>query len=75
MLSKIGSNILSGKSLINISLPIDIFEARSNLERFAYSCSFAPIYLNRAACLTDPIEQIKNVSVFLLTTTIMYLDL
>lgn len=75
LLSKIGSNILSGKSITSISLPIDIFEPRSNLERFAYSCCFAPIYLKRAAELTDPLEQMKNCAVYLITTTIMYLDL
>ncbi|KAL4482280.1 hypothetical protein ABPG72_018061 [Tetrahymena utriculariae] len=75
ILSKIGSNILSGKSITSISLPIDIFEPRSNLERFAYSCAFAPIYLKKAAELTDPIEQMKNCAIYLITTTIMYLDL
>jgi len=37
LLSKIGSNLLSAKSLTTISLPIDVFEPRSNLERLAFS--------------------------------------
>lgn len=31
ILSKIGKNLLSGKSILNISLPVDIFVAKSNL--------------------------------------------
>jgi len=31
ILTKIGKNILSGKSILNISLPVDIFCAESNL--------------------------------------------
>ena len=31
ILTKIGKNILSGKSVLNISLPVDIFSAQSNL--------------------------------------------
>jgi hypothetical protein len=31
ILTKIGKNLLSGKSVLNISLPVDIFSAESNL--------------------------------------------
>jgi hypothetical protein len=31
ILSKIGKNLLSGKSILSISLPVDIFVAKSNL--------------------------------------------
>lgn len=31
ILTKIGKNLLSGKSVLNISLPVDIFCAESNL--------------------------------------------
>jgi hypothetical protein len=34
LLKKIGSNILSGKSIMNVSLPIYIFDQRSLLERY-----------------------------------------
>lgn len=33
MLKKIGSNLLSGKSIMNVSLPIYIFDPRSVLEQ------------------------------------------
>lgn len=32
LLKKIGSNLLSGKSIMNICLPINIFDVRSHLE-------------------------------------------
>lgn len=31
ILSKIGSNLLKGKSILSISLPVYVFEKRSNL--------------------------------------------
>lgn len=49
LLGKMGSNLLKGKSLLSISLPIDIFENRSNTERYAYSFAFGPTYLEEAA--------------------------
>jgi hypothetical protein len=32
MIKKIGSNILSGKSIMNVSMPINIFDPRTMLE-------------------------------------------
>ncbi len=32
LIKKIGSNLLSGKSIMNVSLPINIFDVRSHLE-------------------------------------------
>ena len=51
MLKKIGSNLVTGKSILSISLPVEIFETRSNLERFAYAFSYAPKYLEQGALL------------------------
>ena len=56
MLKKIGSNLLTGKSILSISLPVDIFETRSNLERVANSMVYAPFYLEKAAKLNNPEE-------------------
>jgi hypothetical protein len=55
MLKKIGSNLVSGKSVLSISLPVDIFETRSNLERTAYSFTYAPKILEEAAKINDPV--------------------
>lgn len=56
MIKSIGSNLLSGKSILNISLPVEIFETRSNLERFAYSFTFAPKLLEIGAKLNTSAE-------------------
>ncbi len=40
-----GSNLIKGKSLLSISLPIDIFESRSNLERYAYSFAYVEAFI------------------------------
>jgi hypothetical protein len=56
MLKKMGSNLLSGKSILSISLPVEIFETRSNLERFGYAFCYAPKYLEEGAKLSTPEE-------------------
>lgn len=55
MLKKLGSNLLAGKSLISISLPVTIFEKRSNLERACYSLGYLWL-LEKAGECADPIE-------------------
>lgn len=45
VISKIGKNLLSGQSILSISLPVDIFSAESNLQRFIYSMSYGPLVL------------------------------
>jgi hypothetical protein len=74
-MKQMGANLISGKSLTSVSMPVDIFETRSNLERFAYSFGYAPIYLEAAAEETDPIEQMKHVVAFTLTLSMLYLNL
>lgn len=56
MLKKIGSNLITGKSILSISLPVEIFETRSNLERFAYAFTYAPKFLEEAAKMSTPEE-------------------
>lgn len=45
LIKKLGSNLLQGKSVINISLPVDLFDTKSFLERIAYSYTYAPYFL------------------------------
>lgn len=45
MLQNIGKNLMSGKSILNISLPVTIFSPFSNLELFGGSLSMAPVLL------------------------------
>ncbi|CAD8066567.1 unnamed protein product [Paramecium primaurelia] len=45
MIKRIGSNIINGKSVMSVSLPIQIFESRSFLERMARAQRHAPLFL------------------------------
>jgi len=47
VLTKIAKNLLSGQSILNISLPVDIFSPESNIQRFLYSMLYAPLVLDR----------------------------
>jgi len=64
LLSKIGSNILSGTGIMNVSLPINIFDERSLLEVFAHQCRLSPYYLEKAADCEHPIDKLKFTTAF-----------
>lgn len=74
MISKMGSNLMSGKSIMSVSLPVYVFEKRSNLERFAASFAYAPHFFESAAD-KDPITQMKAVVCYTISTTLAYLTL
>lgn len=59
LIKKIGVNLLSGKSIMNISLPIKIFESRSMLEKAAESFSLVPYYFLKALEEKDPIGRMR----------------
>eukprot|EP00823_Brevimastigomonas_motovehiculus_P008100 TRINITY_DN736_c0_g1_i1.p1 TRINITY_DN736_c0_g1~~TRINITY_DN736_c0_g1_i1.p1 ORF type:complete len:445 (-),score=115.35 TRINITY_DN736_c0_g1_i1:164-1438(-) len=59
LVSQFGSNLLQGKSVINVSFPVKIFEPRSFLQRLTDSWVFAPAFLNKAALATDAVERFK----------------
>jgi len=61
LIKKIGLNLIKGKSVMNISLPINIFDVRSHLEVFAYQNSYANVFLSKAANTKDPVERLKLV--------------
>ena len=62
ILSTIGSNLLSGTSVMNISLPVNIFDKRTVLEHWAFQHRLAPEYLEKAALEDNPIEKLKLVN-------------
>jgi hypothetical protein len=45
VLKRIGTNFFSGKSILNVSLPIEIFSADTNLERLCKANAYAPLFL------------------------------
>jgi len=68
LIKQFGSVLMSGKSIMSISLPITIFEPRSLLERLADSFAFAPHFLEKGGQTTDTLEQFRLVLTFYLTT-------
>jgi len=60
-LKKIGSSLLTGQSIMNISLPIKIFDDRSLLELFSHQHSLAPYFLEKAGREEFGIEKMKLV--------------
>jgi len=67
LLKKMGRNIMEGKSIINISLPVSIFEPRSFLERITDVWCYLPCYLPKAAVAKEPIERLKWVVTFVVS--------
>ena len=63
-LSKIGSNFLSGSGIMNVSLPINIFDERSLIEVFAHQCRLAPYFLDKVEKNMKPIEKLKMTTAF-----------
>lgn len=59
-----GAKILEGKSTVSLSLPVRIFETRTNLERIVDLFLYAPTFLNAAAEQQNPVERLKFVIAF-----------
>ena len=57
-LNKIGTNILSGSSIMNVSLPINIFDERSLLEVFAHQCRLCSYFLEKGTQELNPLEKL-----------------
>ncbi len=64
LISKLGKNILQGKGIMNVSLPIRIFDERSLLEVFAHQICLAPHFLEKAGQEEDPLEKLKFVNFY-----------
>lgn len=68
LLKRMGTNLIQGKSIMSISLPIELFDKKSHLEILANNFTFAPHYLNKANESTIVLEQMKLTMSFFLTT-------
>lgn len=67
LIAKFGKNLLEGKSIINISFPIFLYDKRTYLQVFAYELKLAPYFLSRAAVSKTNIEKLKWVTVHLIS--------
>ncbi len=63
LIKKVGINILTGKSIMSVSLPINIFDIRSHLEVYVYQNSYTQ-FLEKAAKVEDKIEKLKLVRIY-----------
>lgn len=64
IIKRIGSNFLSGKSILGVSLPVEIFDNRSFLERMGRSFGHAPLFFDRAYQSNNIVEQLKHTAAF-----------
>ena len=67
LVTKMGKNILTGKSILNVSFPVFIFDKRTLHQAFCHEHRLAPYYLARAAYSPDVLERLKWVTVHLLS--------
>jgi hypothetical protein len=67
LIAKLGKNILQGKSILNISFPVFMFDKRTLHTAFAYEQKFAPLFLTKAALCNDKIERLKWVTTYMVS--------
>ncbi|CAK57310.1 unnamed protein product (macronuclear) [Paramecium tetraurelia] len=75
LLARIGTSLLMGRSLTSISMPVTIFESRSNTERACSSLAFAPVFLDDAAISKDKFYRIKQCAAFSFGFIFSYLSM
>ena len=61
LITKFGKNLFEGKSIINISFPIFLYDKRSYAQVFAYEHRLAPYFLSRAYFCKDKMERFKYI--------------
>jgi hypothetical protein len=59
MLRQVGSSFIEGKDLVNVSLPIRLFEPRSFLQRLTDDWAYCSTLLKAAAHATDTLDRFK----------------
>ena len=64
LIKTLGSNILHGRSLMNISMPVSIFDKSTLLQRSAIDFTYAPIYMEKIYEAEDPIDKMKYAVAF-----------
>ncbi len=67
VLSKLGSNLLSGSGIMNVSLPINIFDHRSLLEVFAHQSRLAPYFLEKVEASDSALNKLKMTTAYAIT--------
>ena len=73
IVQRISKNIFSGKGIMNVSLPVQVFGNDSNLERLSQSLCYAPTFLEKAAQSQSPLDRFVQVVCFGLGCSISYI--
>ena len=71
LLKKIGNNMLKGQSVMNISLPVYIFDKRTMLQVFAFELKEAPYILPKVYYIQNKFEKLKYMTVFFLSQIVL----
>lgn len=53
IVKQITSNIMAGKSIMNMTLPVEIFDDYTALEGLAWVFGFVPVFMNKAVQTKD----------------------
>ena len=67
LLTKFGKNLFEGKSIINISFPIILYDQRTYLQLIAYEMRTLPLFVTRACFSKDKLEKLKWIVVHLIS--------
>ena len=67
LIKKFGQNLLQGKSVLRISLPVFLFDKRTLQEVFAYELKGAPYYLHHAYYSKNIFERLKWITVLMMS--------
>ena len=68
LIAKFTKSILENKSILNVSLPVFMFDKRTLHMGFAHEQKLAPIFLTKAALSNDKYERIKWVTTYLMSS-------
>ena len=68
LIAKFTKSILENKSILNVSLPVFMFDKRTLHMGFAHEQKFAPIFLMKAALSNDKFERLKWVTTYLMSS-------
>ena len=73
VMTRIGNNIFKGNSIMNVSLPVQLFRDQSSLVSIGRNISYAPLLIEPIAN-KDPIQRMKNIAVFEISMTALALS-
>lgn len=67
LIKRAGKTLMEGRGIVAVSLPVRIFEKRSNLERMCDLWCTGPLFLKKAALELDPVERMKYAITFVVS--------